>query len=160
VGLSGVRAWRRAAVPGRRQEAAAKPTRHPSKDTADAGEHIAGLVVVVAAASGTVGDPCVYGQAVAAELLPDLLPYVIGTPATYGFAVRNGRPLADNAPEVMLSLVTGTAIRSGLKPAATGHLRTHSSPRSSPTSAPSKGLGLLPADDGRDWPHASRPTWT
>jgi hypothetical protein len=33
-------------------------------------------------------------------------------------------PLADNAPAVMLSLVTGTAIRSGLKPAATGHLRT------------------------------------
>lgn len=57
-------------------------------------------------------------------MLPDLLPYVIGTPATYGFAVRNGRPLADNAPEVMLSLVTGTAIPSGLKPAATGHLRT------------------------------------
>ena len=45
-------------------------------------------------------------------------------PATYGFAVRNGRPLADNAPEVMLSLVTGTAIPSGLKPAVTGHLRT------------------------------------
>lgn len=99
-------------------------TRHPSKDTADDGEHIAGLVAAVAAASGTVGDPRGYGQAVAAELLPDLLPYVIGTPATYGFAVRNGRPLADNAPEVMLSLVTGTAIPSGLKPAATGHLRT------------------------------------
>ena len=83
----------------------------------------AGLVAA-AAASGTVGDPRGYGQAVAAELLPDLLPYVIGTPATYGFAVRNGRPLADNAPEVMISLVTGTAIPSGLKPAATGHLRT------------------------------------
>jgi len=81
-------------------------------------------LVAAAAASATVGDPRGYGQAVAAELLPDLLPYVIGTPATYGFAVRNGRPLADNAPEVMLSLVTGTAIPSGLKPAATGHLRT------------------------------------
>jgi len=99
-------------------------TRHPSKDIADDGEHIAGLVAAVAAASGTVGDPRGYSQAVAAELLPDLLPYVIGTPATYGFAVRNGRPLADNAPEVMLSLVTGTAIPSGLKPAVTGHLRT------------------------------------
>jgi len=29
--------------------------------------------------------------------------YVVGTPATYGFAVRNGWTLADNAPEVMLS---------------------------------------------------------
>ena len=99
-------------------------TRHPSKDTSDDGEHIASLVAAVAAASATLGDPRGYGQAVAAELLPDLLPYVIGTPATYGFAVRNGRPLADNAPEVMLTLVTGTAIPSGLKPAVTGHLRT------------------------------------
>jgi hypothetical protein len=73
-------------------------------------------------------------------LLPDLLPYVIGTPATYGFAVRNGRPLADNAPEVMLSLVTGTAIPSGLKPAATGHLRTAGFPYVLPASAPGKGL--------------------
>jgi hypothetical protein len=45
------------------------------------------------------------------------LPYVIGTPAVYGFATRNGRSLADNAPEAMLSLVTNTAVPSGLKPA-------------------------------------------
>ena len=52
----------------------------------------------------------------AAELFPDVLPYVIGTPATYGFAGFNGRTLADNAPEAMLSLVTGMAVPSGLKP--------------------------------------------
>jgi hypothetical protein len=40
---------------------------------------------------------------VARELLPDVLPYVVGTPASYGFATLNGRSLADNAPEVMLS---------------------------------------------------------
>jgi hypothetical protein len=39
----------------------------------------------------------------------------VGTPATFGFATRNGRTLADNAPEVMMSLVAGTAIPSGLK---------------------------------------------
>ncbi len=69
------------------------------------------------AAAGTSGDPEGYGRAVAGELFPDVLPYVIGTPATYGFAVRNGRTLADNAPEAMLSLVTGMAVPSGLKPA-------------------------------------------
>ena len=46
----------------------------------------------------------------ARELFPDVLHYVAGTPATYGFATRNGRTLADNAPEVMMSLVAGTAI--------------------------------------------------
>ena len=66
-------------------------------------------------ASGTSGDPQGYGQTVARELFPDVLPYVVGTPATYGFAARNGRPLADNAPEVMLSLVAGTAIPSGFE---------------------------------------------
>jgi hypothetical protein len=44
---------------------------------------------------------------VARELFPDVLPYVIGTPASYGFATRNGRTLADNAPEVMLSSSPG-----------------------------------------------------
>ena len=51
----------------------------------------------------------------ARELFPDVLPYVVGTPATFGFATRNGRTLADNAPEVMMSLVAGEAIPSGLK---------------------------------------------
>ncbi len=46
-----------------------------------------------------------------------------GRRRTYGFATRNGRTLADNAPEVMLSLVAGTAVPSGLKPAVNQHLR-------------------------------------
>ncbi|MFC8248580.1 hypothetical protein [Streptomyces chartreusis] len=44
-------------------------------------------------------------------------------PTTYGIATRNGRTLADNAPEAMLSLVTNTAVPSGLKPSDTHHLR-------------------------------------
>lgn len=39
-----------------------------------------------------------------------------------------GRPLADNAPEVMLSLVAGTAVPSGLKPSVARHLRDGSFP--------------------------------
>jgi hypothetical protein len=57
-------------------------------------------------------------------LYPDVLPYVVGTPATFGFAVRNGRTLADNAPEVMLSLVTGTSVPSGLTPAVADQVRS------------------------------------
>ena len=68
-------------------------------------------------ASGTTADPDGYGQAVAAKLFPDVLPYVIGTPAVYGFTGFNGRTQADNAPEAMLSLVTNMAVPSGLKPA-------------------------------------------
>ena len=35
-------------------------------------------------------------------LFLDVLPYALGTPATYGFAGFNGRTPADNAPEAML----------------------------------------------------------
>jgi len=92
-------------------------TRHPSEDVAAAAKYIGEQVAAVVAASGTSDDPQGYGQTVARELFPDVLPYVIGTPASYGFAGFNGRTMADNAPEAMLSLVTSTAVPSGLTPA-------------------------------------------
>lgn len=97
--------------------------RHPAEDFAADGGHIAGQVTVVAAASGTCEDPEGYGKTVARQLLPDILPYVVGTPATFGFAGRNGRTQADNAPEAMMSLVTGTAVPSGLRPSVSGQVR-------------------------------------
>jgi hypothetical protein len=91
-------------------------TRHPSEDVAAAAKYIGEQIAAVVAASGTSADPAGYGQAVARDLFPDVLPYVVGTPAVYGFAGFNGRTLADNAPEAMLSLVTNMAVPSGLKP--------------------------------------------
>ncbi|WP_225625249.1 hypothetical protein [Streptomyces werraensis] len=40
----------------------------------------------VVAATGTSAAPTGYGRTVAGQLLPDVLPYVIGTPASFGFA--------------------------------------------------------------------------
>ena len=103
-------------------------TRHPSADFDDDGKTIGDRVAAVVSASGTAADPQGYGQSVARNLFPDVLSYVVGTPATYGFAVRNGRTLADNAPEVMLSLVLNTAVPSGLKPSVAERLRNGSFP--------------------------------
>ena len=103
-------------------------TRHPSADFSQDGKHVADLIAAVVAAAGTTEDPAGYGQTVARQLFPDGLPYVVGTPATYGFATRNGRKLADNAPEAMLSLVLDTAVPSGLTPAATRDQRAASFP--------------------------------
>ena len=101
-------------------------TRHPSGDVQAAGQHIADQVAAVVTASETSADPQGYGETVARDLFPDVLSYVIGTPAVYGFAARNGRTLADNVPEAMLSLVTGTAVPSGLKPSvAKGQRASH-----------------------------------
>jgi hypothetical protein len=99
-------------------------TRHPSADRNADGKYIGDRVDAVVAASRTSADPQGYGQTVARDLFPDLLPYVVGTPATYGFAARNGRTLADNAPEVMLSLVANTAVPSGLRPSVAERLRS------------------------------------
>ena len=103
-------------------------TRHPSQDVAAAHEGIAGKVAALVRATGTSADPEGYGRAVADRLFPDVLPYVVGTPASYGFAGFNGRTPADNAPEVMLCLVTNTAVPSGLTPAANAGQRTDAFP--------------------------------
>lgn len=92
-------------------------TRHPSEDESAAGTFIAERVAAVVAATGTSSDPEGYGREVAHQLLPDVLPYTVGTPALFGFATRNGRTLADNAPEAMMSLVTNTGVPGGLTPA-------------------------------------------
>jgi hypothetical protein len=102
--------------------------RHPSQDVGAASTAIGKQVAAVVAASGTSDDPAGYGQAVARDLFPDVLPYVVDTPAVYGFATRNGRTPADNAPEAMLSLVTNTAVPSGLKPSVAKDQRTSDFP--------------------------------
>jgi hypothetical protein len=98
-------------------------TLHPSEEFSAMGGYVGGQVAAVVSASGTSDDPQGYGRTVARELFPDVLSYVLGTPAIYGFAARNGRTLADNAPEAMLSLVTNMAVPSGLKPSVSQHLR-------------------------------------
>jgi Domain of unknown function (DUF4331) len=103
-------------------------TRHPSEDVNAAAKYIGDQVAAAVAASGTSADPQAYGRAVAAKLFPDVLPYVVGTPATYGFVGFNGRTRADNAPEAMLSLVTNMAVPSGLKPSVTKDQRAASFP--------------------------------
>lgn len=102
--------------------------RHPSEDWQEDGSYIAELIAATVAATGTSEDPHGYGHIVAHELFPDVLPYEVGTPASYSFAARNGRTRADNAPEAMLCLVTNTAVPSGLDPATAEAYRTNTFP--------------------------------
>jgi hypothetical protein len=103
-------------------------TRHPSEDVAATAKYIGEQIAAVVAASGSSADPQGYGQAVSRKLFPDVLPYVVGTPASYGFAGFNGRTLADNAPEAMLSLVAGAAVPSGLSPSVARNQRASGFP--------------------------------
>jgi hypothetical protein len=98
-------------------------TTHPADDPATHGKHIADLVAGLVAARGTSDDPAGYGEALARRLLPDVLPYRTGTRASFDFSRHNGRALGDNAPEVMFSLVTNSAVATGLTAAGTAGTR-------------------------------------
>lgn len=89
-------------------------TTHPSEDRALYGPRFSDLVTKVVAATGSSGDPEAHAQRVVDALLPDVLRYRIGTPAEFGFTVRNGRGLSDCVPEVMFALVLGKAVPLGL----------------------------------------------
>ncbi|MGW0222791.1 DUF4331 family protein [Streptomyces tendae] len=82
----------------------------PADDVATFTKEITDRVAAVVGARGTTSAPHAYGRAVAARVLPNVLPYTVGTPAVFGFAAFNGRALNDNAGEVMFSLVTNSAL--------------------------------------------------
>jgi Domain of unknown function (DUF4331) len=86
---------------------------HPADDVANDGARIQEMISAASRITGTA-DPEAYGELVTQRLLPDILRYRIGTPAAFSFAAFNGRALADNAPEVMYSLITNTGFPSGL----------------------------------------------
>ena len=95
---------------------------HPSDDRADDGARITDMVAAAAGFTGTA-DPQAYARTVAARLLPDVLPYRVGSPAAFSFAGFNGRRLDDNAPEVMYGLVTNSAVPTGLRSSAAAQTR-------------------------------------
>jgi hypothetical protein len=101
--------------PDESEEASRYNASAPADDLAQYGERFARMVAAVVAAHGTAADPQAYGETVAALLLPDMLPYVLGSPACYGFAGHNGRALTDNTSDVMFSLVTNSALTCGLR---------------------------------------------
>jgi hypothetical protein len=88
---------------------------HPRDDRASYGDSIAGLVASVVRRRGTAELPEAYAAGLLDRIVPDLLHYVVGTPALFGLAAFNGRRLGDNAPEIMFSLATNAGIPGGLR---------------------------------------------
>jgi hypothetical protein len=100
---------------------------HPADDRARDGDRVVDIVAAAAGSTGT-DDPRAHAELVAARLLPDVLPYRVGTSAEFGFAGFNGRTLADNAPEVMYSLITNSGFPTGLTSADTAKTRADDFP--------------------------------
>ena len=86
----------------------------PADDYATYGDLVSKEIAGVVAAYGTAEDPQAYGEKLAHRFFPNMLPYTVGTPASFGFAEWNGRALTDNAPDVMFSTAANTPIRLGI----------------------------------------------
>ncbi len=88
---------------------------HPADDPETYGPEVADLVASTVERLGTSDRPGAYADSVMERIVPDVLRYVVGSPAVFGFARFNGRRLADNAPEVVFSLATNSAVTTGLR---------------------------------------------
>jgi Domain of unknown function (DUF4331) len=87
----------------------------PSDDDANYRAMLAETVASVVRRRGSSQRPEVYATTFVDRIVPDLLEYVVGSPALFGFTGFNGRRLDDNAPEVMFSLATNSALSTGLR---------------------------------------------
>ncbi len=104
----------------------------PADDLTTHGASVAKAIAGVVAANGTAEDPQAYGEKFARRICPNILPYEVGTPASFGFVEWNGRSMTDNAPDVMFSLAANTPVGLGIG-------------KESVTSKPSKTFPYMPA---------------
>jgi len=82
----------------------------PTDDFSTHGALLTRKVAAVVRAHGTAEDPEAYALSFVHRIMPNILPYVVGTPATLGFNAWNGRSLIDNAPEVMFTIAANTPV--------------------------------------------------
>jgi hypothetical protein len=82
----------------------------PSDDPAEFGPTLIRKVAGAVRANGTAEDPEEYAARVIAQFLPNVLPYRVGSQASFGFLERNGRTLTDNAPDVMFSIASNKPV--------------------------------------------------
>ncbi|MFG2452823.1 DUF4331 family protein [Streptomyces sp. NPDC048512] len=86
----------------------------PADDPQLYGKTITDKVSAVVRASGSAEDSEGYGRCVANRVLPNVLPYTVGTGASFSFAGWNGRALTDDVATVMFSFASNTPVSMGI----------------------------------------------
>jgi hypothetical protein len=89
----------------------------PSQDVSLFAEPIAGFTAKLSSRAGAAGDPHKYGADIANRLCPSMLPYRLGSEASFTATTFNGRPLYQDAYDVMLTLAAGKPVADGVAPA-------------------------------------------
>jgi Domain of unknown function (DUF4331) len=88
----------------------------PADDLTKFGAVIGGVAEKLSGLADTSPYPVDYGKQLASRLLPAVLPYELGTPAAFDFAGFNGRALADDTMDVIITLSSNTPLADGVAP--------------------------------------------
>jgi hypothetical protein len=91
---------------------------HPSDDLANFAPKFADIVAKMTELAGSFVVPQEYGRQLVERLVPVVLPYRLGTPAAFDVLEFNGRALTDDVLDVMLTLMSNTALADGVVPPA------------------------------------------
>jgi hypothetical protein len=88
----------------------------PADDVARFSGQIGSVVEKVTRLAGSATNPADYAKELVARICPTTLPYKIDSDAAFEVTGFNGRGLADDVMDVMLSLTTNTALGDGVAP--------------------------------------------
>jgi hypothetical protein len=88
----------------------------PAEDISRFSKPIGDVATNLTRLAGSAADPAGYGQTLVQKLCPVILPYELDTEAEFTVDRLNGRGLADDVMDVMLTLATNTPLSDGVAP--------------------------------------------
>jgi hypothetical protein len=88
----------------------------PAEDVSRFSSQIADVATKLTRLAGSAADPASYGQTLGQRLCPVTLPYELDSEANFAVNSLNGRGLADDVMDVMLTLATNTSLSDGVAP--------------------------------------------
>ena len=88
----------------------------PADDREKLGETLAQFATQVSSLAGSAPNPTEYGRQLADRLCPIMLPYELGSNAAFDFAGFNGRALADDVMDIIITLASNVALADGVVP--------------------------------------------
>jgi hypothetical protein len=88
----------------------------PAEDREKLGPALSQFTARVSGLAGSTPDSQEYGRQVADRLCPIMLPYELGSDAAFDFAGFNGRALADDVMDVIITMASNVALSDGVAP--------------------------------------------
>jgi hypothetical protein len=88
----------------------------PANDVVRFSSQISKVIEKVTGLAGSTPNPADYANQLSTRICPTILPYKLDSDAAFEVSGFNGRGLADDVMDVMLALVTNTALGDGVSP--------------------------------------------